>query len=680
MKKTTVYFALILLPLSTLIAQNDKYNFWQEYIELIAEHNDDENVSEEIMENLEQFLENPINLNDTTSSNLQKLFFISEYQTEALKSYIRQNGELYTIFELEFINGFDDETRRLLMPFVKTEPVTQSEHFSLQNMLIHGKNNITLGYKTLLEPQKGYKNNNYLGEPFRTYFRYTFKYKNRVQLSFSGDKDAGEEFFKGTQPQGYDFYGFSLLLNDFSFVKQFIVGNYQLQFGQGITLWTGAGFNIATDGIVKKYPQNIRPSGAFTEYGYMQGAATTVDIGKHISATLFYSHTKRDGTTVSSDNFNTEEEYLQSFYETGYHRTQNELNKKRNISEDLFGGHLQYKNSNLIVGATGYHMILSNPIMPKQRIDNYNTFVGTENTNLGLDATYLFHRLLFFGEVAMSQNKNFAGLGGVQFHASENSLMSVYYRYYGVEYQNLYATALGQNNNVQNEEGFGITLRTMLPWQVSMVASADIFKFPWMRYQVYSPSNGCDHRIKLTKALTHHTTFYLLYHYKNKDKNTNNIDSLLTTVVEPNKRQNLQLNLKYIPSSEWSFNTRVEYCWFNAESKYDTSGFLIAQDITYNPKKIPFSFAMRYALFEAAYDARIYAFERDLTYEFSVPAYNDKGSRFYIFVNWNLSSKINLTARYSIWYYPDKETIGSGNDEINGNTKQEFKIQFKVIF
>ncbi|MBR4197206.1 MAG: hypothetical protein IKQ94_00340 [Bacteroidales bacterium] len=680
MRKIWAYLALILLPLSAALAQNDNQDFWQEYMELIAEQNDDESVSEEIMEVLEHFLDNPINLNDTTSHDLQKLFFISEFQTAALKSYIRQNGQMLTVHELEFVNGFDDETRHLLTPFVKVELVPPPEKFSFKNMLRYGKNQITLGYKTTLEKQKGYENGNYLGDPFRTYFRYTFKYKNKVSLSLSGDKDAGEEFFKGSQPQGYDFYGFSLMLNDFGFLKQFIVGNYQLQFGQGLTLWTGAGFNLAGDGTVKKYPQNIRPSGAFTEYGYMQGVATTIGISKHISATAFYSHVKRDGTLVTSENFDTEEDYLQSYYETGYHRTQSELAKKGNITEDLYGAHLQYKSTNLSIGATGYHMTLSSPLQPKPRPDNYSAFSGTENTNFGLDATYLLHRILFFGEMAMDRNFNIAGLAGLQFNATENTLISAYYRNYGVEYQNLYATALGQNSSVQNEEGFGAALRTVLPWQISMVASADIFRFPWLRYQVYSPSEGSDYRVKLSKDLTRRATLSLTYRYKNKAKNTNNIDSLYSTVVEPNKRQNLQLNLKFAPSSEWTFNTRVEHCWFSAESKYDTTGFLISQDVVYNPKKVPFTFAMRYALFETAYDARIYAYERDLTYEFSVPAYNGRGSRFYLFVNWKMSDKINLIARYSIWYYPDKDKISSGNDEIDGNTKQEFKIQFKVKF
>ncbi|MBP5758350.1 MAG: hypothetical protein J6W45_03000, partial [Bacteroidales bacterium] len=224
MRKFLLYMALTLLPFAIAVGQNDNQGFWQEYMELIAEQNDDESVSGEIMEVLEHFLDNPINLNDTTSNDLQKLFFISEFQTQSLKSYIRQNGQMFTVHELEFVNGFDDETRRLLMPFVKVELVPPPEKFSFKNMLRYGKNQITLGYKSVLESQKGYENGTYLGDPFRTYFRYTFKYKNKVSLSLSGDKDAGEEFFKGSQPQGYDFYGFSLMLNDFGFLKQFIVG------------------------------------------------------------------------------------------------------------------------------------------------------------------------------------------------------------------------------------------------------------------------------------------------------------------------------------------------------------------------------------------------------------------------------------------------------------------------
>ena len=166
---------------------------------------------------------------------------------------------------------------------------------------------------------------------------------------------------------------------------------------------------------------------------------------------------------------------------------------------------------------------------------------------------------------------------------------------------------------------------------------------------------------------------------KNKAKNVK-LDSLLTYCIEPNKRQNFQLNLKYEASKEWTFNTRVEFSKFSTDSKGDTSGFLMAQDITYRPERIPFSFAMRYALFDAPYDARIYAFERDLSYEFSVPAHNGKGSRFYFYINWKMAPNINLSARYSIWYYPDKEFIGSGADKINDNKKQEIKLQFRVNF
>lgn len=679
MKKITAYIFVAIFSISAVLAQNENSTFWQEYIELLAEQNESESVNEDLMETLEGYLENKININDTGAHELQNLFFINDFQESSLVRYIQQNGELYSIYELEFVNGFDPETRRLLLPFIKVEPMPKTEKFSLRNMFRYGKNNITLGYKRGLETPKGYTDSTYLGDPFRTYFRYTFKYKNKVQLSFSGDKDAGEEFFKGSQKQGYDFYGFSLMLKDFGWLKQLVIGNYQLQFGQGLTLWTGASFNLSGDGSIKKMPQNIRPSGAFTEYGFMNGIATTIGFGKHVSATAFYSHVKCDGTNIAASAFDEMEDYAQSLYETGYHRTQKEIDKKNTITEDLYGAHVQYRNSNFNVGATAYHVMFDRPVGSQERLDNYNVFSGKQNTNIGIDATYLWRRILFFGEVAMSENTAFAGLAGMQFNVAENTLISAYYRDYGVEYQNLYASALGQNSDVRNERGFGLNFRTLLPWQVSMVASADAFKFPWMRYQVYSPSDGSDYRIRLTKQLTRKMTLSVNYRYKNKAKNVK-LDSLLTYCIEPNKRQNFQLNLKYEASKEWTFNTRVEFSKFSTDSKGDTSGFLMAQDITYRPERIPFSFAMRYALFDAPYDARIYAFERDLSYEFSVPAHNGKGSRFYFYINWKMAPNINLSARYSIWYYPDKEFIGSGADKINDNKKQEIKLQFRVNF
>jgi hypothetical protein len=91
---------------------------------------------------------------------------------------------------------------------------------------------------------------------------------------------------------------------------------------------------------------------------------------------------------------------------------------------------------------------------------------------------------------------------------------------------------------------------------------------------------------------------------------------------------------------------------------------------------MPLSVDIRFSAFDATYNARIYAYENDLLYNFSIPAYSGKGSRSYILIKYRIAKLLDLRFRYSQFLYYDREIIGSGLDEINGNLKSEFKLQF----
>ena len=62
-------------------------------------------------------------------------------------------------------------------------------------------------------------------------------------VSFTGEKDAGEEFFQGSQKNGFDFYSAHLFVQGFGTIKQLAIGDFQAQFGQGLTFWSGLAFD-----------------------------------------------------------------------------------------------------------------------------------------------------------------------------------------------------------------------------------------------------------------------------------------------------------------------------------------------------------------------------------------------------------------------------------------------------
>lgn len=82
------------------------------------------------------------------------------------------------------------------------------------------------------------------------------------------------------------------------------------------------------------------------------------------------------------------------------------------------------------------------------------------------------------------------------------------------------------------------------------------------------------------------------------------------------------------------------------------------------------------------FDSRIYSYEQDVLFNASVPALDGKGIRYYVnahrtmkFGNRKSGPRADLYVRWAQTVYADKQTIGSGIDEINGNKKSEIKVQ-----
>jgi hypothetical protein len=99
-------------------------------------------------------------------------------------------------------------------------------------------------------------------------------------------------------------------------------------------------------------------------------------------------------------------------------------------------------------------------------------------------------------------------------------------------------------------------------------------------------------------------------------------------------------------------------------------------DASYKPFGKPISLNMRLLYYETdSYDSRIYTYENDVLYSFSIPAFYGKGFRYYLNLNYDVSKKITTWFRLAQTVYSNQTIIGSGLDEIQGNKKTEVKFQ-----
>jgi len=266
-KRISLIIAFVFLSAGMLKGQSpiisDPQSIISDILEDIIALSDDENLDlEAITDDLIYFSENPINLNNTNKEELAKLIFLSDFQAIALLDYIETYGKILTIYELQLVMGFDVSDIVKLMPFVTlSETQKQSVYGSLFK---YGKHDMFVRARSLIETPFGYTpptsptSNRYAGNKLGLYTRYSYRTRSGLQFGFVGEKDPGEEFFRGSNPYGFDHNSFHLQANNIGLIKTLVVGDFNAEFGQGLTLWTSASFGKSSDPMgVRKRPRGL---------------------------------------------------------------------------------------------------------------------------------------------------------------------------------------------------------------------------------------------------------------------------------------------------------------------------------------------------------------------------------------------------------------------------------------
>lgn len=693
MEKYYRHIVLLVLLFSSTLAfgQKNTQAVVQQKMEELTEKYDLNIDFSDVTEMLYYYYNHPLNLNSATQENLKALGFLNEIQINNLLEYRKKNGLFRSIYELKDVPGFSYFFIQDIIVFFKVAPPEKARKFSLKKALQYGRSDLFLRYGRILEEQKGYApitdsalaekpNSHYLGRPDKIYFRYRYTYRDKLSIGLVGDKDAGEEFFTGNNKAGFDFYSGHIFLRDLGRVKSVVLGDYHCEFGQGLTLWSGLGFGKSVDVLgVQKVGRGIRPSTSANENLYFRGAATTIKINDPINLTVFYSNKGLDAG-LTADTLNAEELYFQSIQETGMHRTPNEVAKKRAVNEQIYGGNISYNNSGFHMGITAYKTLydkdLKKDLAPYQIFD----FQGKDNFNMGLDFSYSSAKVGFFGEFSLSQNKGYAMIGGLIANLSPRFKTSLLYRDFAPNYQVVYAIPFAEGSNAKNERGLFAGALAYLGNSGMLSAYYDLFSFPWLRYRVNTPSQGNEFLIQYQNEVSRYFNFYLRVKSETKMLNYSNPIEFMVNPT-PVEKRSIRYNMRYAINHEIILKSRIEISQYQHFPEEKKEGYLLYQDIQYKPEKRPFDMSFRYALFNTDdYDTRIYAYESDVLYKFSVPAYAYQGQRYYLLFHWDVMPKLDFWLRFSQTIYFNRDIIGTGLEEIDGNKRSEITAQIRWKF
>jgi hypothetical protein len=649
---------------------------------------------ESIYEVLLQLYLNPIEINLADMEVLQATYLLSPSQINSLIAYRSDVGPLISLYELQAVPEFDLQTLENLMPFVTLGQSNRTGRKFWDRVQSEDQAYILFRHQRTWEVRKGYtpavtnndgsQTSRYLGDPNTIYARFRIQHPRDFSMGITLDKDAGEQFtWDGkTARYGFNFMSIHFTRYYVGKWKTIALGDFQASFGQGLVF--GAGYALGkgaeTVPTVRRSSMGILPYTAAMEFGFFRGIGLTRQM-ENWQASLVASHAARDGRiSVSLDSLDSPSEIISTFNQSGLHRTPSELATKNQFRETNLGANVQYSHSSkkFQIGANSLFTRFDRPWIKAPQIYNRFEFAGQHNFVSSLYANYNWRNFFLFGESAVSQSGGTGTVLGFVSSLSKQVDFSMLWRQYDRNFHSFYASGFAENSRAINEEGIylGLQIKPEKRWKIN--AYYDFFKFPWMRYRVYAPSNGYEWLGRISYQPRRNLKAFIQIREEQKDRNsTDSGEPTLPYLVLPIKKLNGMVSLESQLSGNLFIRSRILFSRVDIQQAI-THGFMILQDVQFGKDK--WRMTGRVALFDAdTYDNRLYAFENNVLWTYSIPAFFGQGMRYYVIGQYQVSEKLTAYLRFSRTSYTDRDQISSGLQAIKGSTQTETAFMLRYF-
>lgn len=655
---------------------------WHILLEEMAENDMD---TEEFEEQLTELANNPISLNTASRETLEGIPMLNAEQVENLSYYLYRYGPMVSLSELMLVEGMDSRTVRWLKPFVRIDALKESPvlYPPMKKALKYGKQELRwtvgstfqqkLGYHGDLDSTKGY-----VGDPIHASFRYGFNYKDQLQWGFVLEKDAGEQWWDKNSG-GVDYRSFHILLKDSKRKNTLILGDYSVRFGQGLVCGTSFSLGKSTTGGVPEQSGGyISRHFSASETNFLRGAVIRFAIKPYsrdksrsygIELYAFLSK-KRVDASVENAQFT-------SNITTGLHRISSEIENRKKLETSVLGSHLAFRWTNLTAGITATSWSLDASAVNTHESWKIFHLSGNRGANASANFRSMLHGILTYGEWALDQNGHKALVTGLSFKPYPRMSLSLLARKFDPAYVAPYSNAFSEGTSTQNEEGLFMSTDFQLAKRIRFSGFVDVFRFPWLKYRVSSPSKGTELAGEINVTIGRNGLIKI--HYKSKTREKNETASLMPTdPIKPYIKNQMRIQFTQ-KLGFWSIKTVFQANKHQFDGR-KTDGLALAQDIGMEPSNSKFSIFLHTVLFNTpTWDNKIYLWEKDVPGAFSMPMLYGLGCRTSLFLKYSIR-KISFQFKLADTVQPSKRTMGEGLEQINGYHKTEARLQLSLKF
>jgi hypothetical protein len=659
----------------------------KEIIEKIIETREGGADYTDLLDQLDYFLRNPIDLNHCSKEDLQKISILQDYQIDQLFAHRQRFGDFISLYELQVVPGFDEAIIKTLLPFVRVVGDWRKEQVTLRDMFKKGSHHVVWLNQRQLEENEGQRRRRtsdtagnksfYQGNALRSVLRYQYSFGSRLSLAFTAEKDEGEAFLRGANTRGLDFNSAHIALSDYYKIKKLVIGDYNLSLGQGLTFGSGLSFGKSAMVLnVKRTLNGIRPYRSLNENEFLRGVATTIEF-KHFGITAFGSKRILDANINTDTVVTGEDQNFSSIISSGLHRTASEIANKHILGQWITGGELYYHAGRLRLGLSGVYTHFEVARNPSNQPYNYYLFSGKNDIKFGLNYSWSYHNFNFFGETALNKNNGgLAAINGLIISLSPKVDMIFAYRNYTRNYQPLITNAFGETSGNNNEAGLYTAMTAKMGRGLVWNAYLDNYTFSWLKYQVNVPhSHGYDYLTELNYIPSKTVSMYIRFRGEHKQYGTSASAGIFDNLTFRNRYSGrFQIGVKVSPTL--SLSSRLESTKYFQDQYAPERGTLIYQDMDMKLFKNKFNLSARLVMFNIdGFYSRIYTYENDMLYTFAVPSFQNKGYRIFALGSFKIIKKIKCAIKVGMTTYSNIENVGSGLELTKGPRRTDVKVQ-----
>ncbi|MBM4158311.1 MAG: helix-hairpin-helix domain-containing protein [Ignavibacteria bacterium] len=669
--------------------KTDTTNLNDDFIqEVLLEMITDDAEDSKLLDFLDNLRLNPYDLNTVTEEKLEQIPFLTGIAAKNIIIYREKNGTFISKKELLEIDGVTPMIYNKIKYFVYVKnsredfvinekgeiiPVSKLEQKNItysKNYQVQFKSRI----QQELQTKEGYQKGIYPGNKLKLYNQLNLKYiwnNYRFEGNFTMEKDPGETDIA-------DFNSGYLQVSNKQILNKVIIGDYTLDFGQGIGMWSSLAFSKSADAVVgvKKRNRGLNGYRSANEVQFFRGIAADVNYSD-FNIFLFYSDNYLDATIDSTLN------EVSSIYFDGYHRTQAEQKRDNSFKEKLAGGRVYFHSDAFKFGVTYWYANYSKTIKADTVKQLYN-FSGRRANMLSFDYDIIFKNINFYGEIGRSQNGVLAGIGALQFSFYKIADVVVLYRNYPEDFSPVHSFGFGdKNGNTINEKGLytGISFNPLKNIEIN--SYFDQYKFPYRTYYNPIPIGGNDFMGNFEWKISNDLFFNLRYRNRNEEetRTVQDIYNRDVKLIDNRNQMNIRVEFLYELSNIFKIRSRYEYVMIRYKRYGENNkGLLFFTDVEFIPVN-ELTVSTRFVYFQTDnYDSRIYEYEKDIPGILSNLALYGKGKRIYVLFKYKIYDFIQLYGKYAETFFDGVESIGSGYDTIDGDINNKINLGIIVNF